>query len=106
MAVGEDIISVFNGAADMDAYNRSRTGPEGAHDQGSVGRKTPEAGKPLPTSARHSPRARPVTSGSEKFGKPSRPNIPGDWLLSMEIFEILDELGEQKEFERKKSRNS
>ena len=43
-------------------------------------------------------------TGYERLGEiweTQQAEHPNDWLLSMEIFEILDELGEQKELKEK-----
>ena len=90
MAVGEDIISVFNGAADKDAYNQVALVPK----ERTIKVPSDEnAGSWRIFTSRSATfaSARRVTSDSAKFGKPSRPSMPDDWLLSMEIFEILDE---------------
>jgi phenylalanine-4-hydroxylase len=75
MAVGERITSVFNGAADKDAYNQVALVPKErtikCHPT-----QSESARKPLRTGAR-SARARRVTSGSAKFGRRCKPSIRG-----------------------------
>ncbi len=100
MAVGERITSVFNGAADKDTYNQVALVPK-------------ERTIKVPSDARRKKleslyqqvrdiRARKV--GYERLGEiweTQQAEHPDDWLLSMEIFEILDEAGEQNELKQK-----
>ncbi len=76
MAVGERITSVFNGAADKDAYLEVALGAEGAHDQGAVGRENAGSWRIFTSRCATSGNAGPVTNGSAKSGKRSKPNMP------------------------------
>lgn len=94
MAVGGQITSVFNGAADKDAYNQVALVPR----ERTI--KSPSNAKrrrleSLYTQVRD---VRERKVGYERLGEiweTQQKEHPGDWLLSMEIFEILDEAGQQ-----------
>ena len=100
MAVGERIASVFNGAADKDAYNQVALVPK-------------ERTIKIPSDARRRKlenlyaqmrNIRESKVGYERLGEiweTQQAEHPDDWLLSMEIFEILDETEEQPELKGK-----
>jgi phenylalanine-4-hydroxylase len=89
MAVGDRISSVFNGAADKDAYNQVALVPK-------------ERTIKVPSNAQHRKlenlyaqvrKIRETKKGYERLGEiweTQQAEHPEDWLLSMEIFEILD----------------
>ena len=100
MAVGEDIISVFNGAADMDAYNQVALVPK----ERTIKVPSDEKRRKLENLYQQVRDIRTRETGYERLGEiweTQQAEHPSDWLLSMEIFEILDELGEQKELKEK-----
>jgi len=100
MAVGEDIISVFNGAADMDAYNQVALVPK----ERTIKVPSDEKRRKLENLYQQVRDIRTRKTGYERLGEiweTQQAAHPSDWLLSMEIFEILDELGEQKELKEK-----
>ena len=100
MAVGEDIISVFNGAADMDAYNQVALVPK----ERTIKVPSDEKRRKLENLYQQVRDIRTRKTGYERLGEiweTQQAEHPSDWLLSMEIFEILDELGEQKELKEK-----
>ncbi len=100
MAVGEKIVSVFNGAADKDAYNEVALVPKERtikHPSDAKRRKLENLYKQV-----RDIRAR--KTGYERLGEiweTQKAEHPNDWLLSMEIFEILDELDEQPSLKQK-----
>src|SRR5438552_5814520 len=100
MAVGERISSVFNGAADKDAYNRVALVPK----ERTI--KVPSDAKPKPLEDLY-PQGRKILeskTGYERLGEiweTQQAEHPEDWLLSMEIFEILDTTDQQPELKAK-----
>src|SRR5438552_5216047 len=96
MAVGERISSVFNGAADKDAYNKVALLPK----ERTI--KVPSDAKPKPLEDLY-PQGRKIRenkAGYERLGEiweTQQAEHSGDWLLSMEIFEILDTTDQQPE---------
>ncbi|MDQ3199538.1 MAG: aromatic amino acid hydroxylase, partial [Verrucomicrobiota bacterium] len=100
MAVGEGISSVFNGAADKDAYNQVALVPKDR-----TIKSPSNAQRKKLESLYHQVRdIRTRKTGYERLGEiweTQQAEHPGDWLLSMEIFEILDEIGEQPELRQK-----
>src|SRR5438477_232472 len=94
MAVGERISSVFNGAAEKDAYNQVALVPK----ERTI--KVPSDAKRrrlenLYTQVRQ---IRESKTGYERLGEiweTQQAEHAEDWLLSMEIFEILDQIEEQ-----------
>jgi phenylalanine-4-hydroxylase len=103
MAVGEDIISVFNGAADNDAYNQVALVPK----ERTIKVPSDEKRRKLESLYQQVRDIRTRKTGYERLGEiweTQQAEHPNDWLLSMEIFEILDELGEQKELKEKVAR--
>jgi len=96
MAVGDRISSVFNGAADKDAYLEVALVPK-------------ERTIKVPSDAKRNRlenlyaqvrKIRENKSGYERLGEiweTQQAEHPDDWLLSMEIFEILDTTDQQPE---------
>jgi phenylalanine-4-hydroxylase len=100
MAVGEDIISVFNGAADNDAYNQVALVPK----ERTIKVPSDDKRRKLENLYHQVRDIRTRKTGYERLGEiweTQQAEHSSDWLLSMEIFEILDELGEQKELKEK-----
>jgi len=100
MAVGDEIVSVFNGAADNDAYNQVALVPK----ERTIKVPSDDKRKKLESLYQQVRDIRTRKSGYERLGEiweTQQAEHPNDWLLSMEIFEILDELGEQKELKEK-----
>ena len=100
MAVGDEIVSVFNGAADNDAYNQVALVPK----ERTIKVPSDERRRKLENLYQQVRDIRTHKSGYERLGEiweTQQAEHPNDWLLSMEIFEILDELGEQKELKEK-----
>ncbi|MEY2563668.1 MAG: phenylalanine-4-hydroxylase [Verrucomicrobiota bacterium] len=94
MAVGTRIVSVFNGAADKDAYNQVALIPR----ERTI--KSPSDAKRRRLENLYAQvrdiRGRKI--GYERLGEiweTQQKEHGDDWLLSMEIFEILDETGQQ-----------
>ena len=100
MAVGEKIFSVFNSAADHDAFDQVALVPK----ERTI--KVPSDAKRrklenLYTQVRD---IRERKTGYERLGEiweTQQAEHPRDWLLSMEIYEILDEIDEQKPLKEK-----
>ena len=95
-----DIISVFNGAADKDAYNQVALVPK----ERTIKVPSDEKRRKLENLYQQVRDIRARKTGYERLGEiweTQQAEHPNDWLLSMEIFEILDELGEQKELKEK-----
>ena len=100
MAVGDRISSVFNGAADKDSYNQVALVPK-------------ERTIKVPSDAKRNRlenlyaqvrKIRENKSGYERLGEiweTQQAEHPNDWLLSMEIFEILDTADQQPELKTK-----
>ncbi|MBA2436692.1 MAG: aromatic amino acid hydroxylase [Chthoniobacterales bacterium] len=112
MAVGEKIVSVFNGAADKDAYNEVALIPK----ERTIKNPSDAKRKKLENLYQQVRDIRTRKTGYERLGEiweTQQAEHPNDWLLSMEIFEILDETeGQpalkdrvQKFLEEKKSRD-
>jgi phenylalanine-4-hydroxylase len=100
MAVGERISSVFNGAADKDAYNQVALVPK----ERTI--KVPSDGKRkrLENLYAQVRKIRESKSGYERLGEiweTQQAEHPEDWLLSMEIFEILDTTDQQPQLKAK-----
>ncbi len=100
MAVGDSITSVFNGAADKDSYNQVALVPKDRTI------KVPSDAKRRKLESLYQQvrdiRERKV--GYERLGEiweTQQAEHADDWLLSMEIFEILDDAGEQNELKQK-----
>ncbi len=100
MAVGDRISSVFNGAADKDAYLEVALVPK-------------ERTIKVPSDAKRNRlenlyaqvrKIRENKSGYERLGEiweTQQAEHPDDWLLSMEIFEILDTTDQQSQLKAK-----
>src|SRR5204862_2226460 len=100
MAAGERISSVFNGAADKDAYNQVALVPK----ERTI--KVPSDAKPkrLENIYAQVRKIREGKTGYERLGEiweTQQAEHPQDWLLSMEIFEILDVANQQPELKAK-----
>ncbi len=94
MAVGETIVSVFNGAADKDAYNEVALVPK----ERTIKNPSDAKRKKLESLYQQVRDIRTRKTGYERLGEiweTQQAEHPNDWLLSMEIFEILDETEEQ-----------
>ena len=102
MAVGERIVSVFNGAADKDAYNQVALVPK----ERTIKFPRTRRRRKLENLYQQVRDIRERKTGYERLGEiweTQQAEHPSDWLLSMEIFEILDETGEQPELKEKVS---
>ncbi|HEY6153714.1 MAG TPA: aromatic amino acid hydroxylase [Candidatus Udaeobacter sp.] len=100
MAVGERISSVFNGAADKDAYNQVALVPK----ERTIKVPSDAKRKRLENLYAQVQKIRESHSGYERLGEiweTQQAEHPEDWLLSMEIFEILDSSNQQRELKAK-----
>ncbi|MEP6956169.1 MAG: aromatic amino acid hydroxylase, partial [Chthoniobacterales bacterium] len=100
MAVGEHVISVSNGAADKDAFDHVALVPKDRTIKSPSDEKRRKL-ESLYTQVRDI-RARQV--GYERLGEiweTQQEEHGDDWLLSMEIFEMLDDAGEQNDLKQK-----
>ncbi len=89
MAVGDRISSVFNGAADKDAYNQVALVPK----ERTIKVPSDAKRKKLENLYAQVRKIRETRKGYERLGEiweTQQAEHPEDWLLSMEIFEILD----------------
>jgi phenylalanine-4-hydroxylase len=96
MAVGERITSVFNGAADKDAYNQVALVPK----ERTIKVPSDAKRKRLENLYAQVRKIRGSKTGYERLGEiweTQQAEHPADWLLSMEIFEILDTTDQQPE---------
>src|SRR6059058_2599882 len=96
MAVGERITSVFNGAADKDAYNQVALVPK----ERTIKVPSDAKRKRLENLYAQVRKIRESKTGYERLGEiweTQQAEHPADWLLSMEIFEILDTTNQQAE---------
>ena len=96
MAVGERISAVFNGAADKDAYNQVALAPK----ERTIKVPSDEKRKRLENLYAQVRKIRESKTGYERLGEiweTQQAEHPADWLLSMEIFEILDTTDQQPE---------
>jgi phenylalanine-4-hydroxylase len=94
MAVGDRITSVFNGAADKDAYNQVALIPK----ERTIKVPSDAKRKKLENLYAQVRKIRESEKGYERLGEiweTQQAEHPGDWLLSMEIFEILDTTAQQ-----------
>jgi phenylalanine-4-hydroxylase len=94
MAVGARIRSVFNGAADKDAYNQVALIPR----ERTIKSPSDAKRKRLESLYAQVRDIRERKVGYERLGEiweTQQKEHADDWLLSMEIFEILDEAGQQ-----------
>jgi phenylalanine-4-hydroxylase len=100
MAVGERISSVFNGAADKDAYNQVALAPK----ERTIKVPSDEKRKRLENLYAQVRKIRESKTGYERLGEiweTQQAEHPADWLLSMEIFEILDTTDQQHRLKAK-----
>jgi phenylalanine-4-hydroxylase len=89
MAVGDRIISVFNGAADKDAYEEVALVPK----ERTIKVPSDATRTKLENLYAQVRQIREAKKGYERLGEiweTQQAEHPDDWLLSMEIFEILD----------------
>jgi phenylalanine-4-hydroxylase len=96
MAVGDRISSVFNGAADKDAYDQVALVPK----ERTIKVPSDAKRKKLENLYAQVRKIRETKKGYERLDEiweTQQADHPGDWLLSMEIFEILDTTGQQLE---------
>jgi phenylalanine-4-hydroxylase len=96
MAVGDRIASVFNGAADKDAYNQVALVPK----ERTIKVPSDAKRKKLESLYAQVRQIRETRKGYERLGEiweTQQAEHSGDWLLSMEIFEILDTTNQQPE---------
>jgi phenylalanine-4-hydroxylase len=94
MAVGARIGSVFNGAADKDAYNQVALVPK----ERTIKVPSDAKRKRLENLYAQVRKIRETKTGYERLGEiweTQQAEHPQDWLLSMEIFEILDATDQQ-----------
>jgi len=100
MAVGDRIRSVFNGAADKDAYNQVALVPKDR----TIKVPSDAKRKKLENLYAQVRKIRETKKGYERLGEiweTQQAEHPEDWLLSMEIFEILDMTEQQPELKAK-----
>jgi phenylalanine-4-hydroxylase len=100
MAVGDRIVSVFNGAADMDAYNQVALIPK----ERTIKVPSDAKRKKLENLYAQVRKIRESKKGYERLGEiweTQQAEHPNDWLLSMEIFEILDVTNQQPQLKAK-----
>jgi phenylalanine-4-hydroxylase len=96
MAVGERITSVFNGAADKDSYNQVALIPR----ERTIKVSSDARRKKLENLYAQVRRIREGNVGYERLGEiweTQQAEHPEDWLLSMEIFEILETTDQQSQ---------
>ncbi len=100
MAVGERISSVFNGAADKDAFLQVALVPK----ERTIKIPSDAKRKKLESLYQQVRDIRERKLGYERLGEiweTQQAEHADDWLLSMEIFEILDEIAEQNALKQK-----
>jgi phenylalanine-4-hydroxylase len=100
MAVGARISSVFNGAADKDAYNQVALIPK----ERTIKVPSDAKRKKLENLYAQVRKIRENKVGYERLGEiweTQQAEHPDDWLLSMEIFEILDTTDQQPDLKKK-----
>jgi phenylalanine-4-hydroxylase len=100
MAVGDRITSVFNGAADKDAYNQVALVPKDR----TIKVPSDAKRKKLENLYAQVRKIRETKKGYERLGEiweTQQAEHPEDWLLSMEIFEILDMTEQQLKLKAK-----
>ena len=100
MAVGERIVSVFNGAADKDAYLEVALVPK----ERTIKVPSDEKRRKLENLYAQVRQIRETKKGYERLGEiweTQQAEHRDDWLLSMEIFEILDDAGEQNDLKQR-----
>jgi phenylalanine-4-hydroxylase len=100
MAVGSRVSSVFNGAADKDAYNQVALVPK----ERTIKVPSDAKRKRLENLYAQVRQIRESKVGYERLGEiweTQQAEHASDWLLSMEIFEILDDQALQNELKQK-----
>jgi phenylalanine-4-hydroxylase len=100
MAVGEKITSVFNGPADKDAYLDVALVPK----ERTIKVPSDEKRRKLENLYQQVRDIRDRNVGYERLGEiweTQQAEHASDWLLSLEIFEILDDAGEQNELKQR-----
>jgi phenylalanine-4-hydroxylase len=100
MAVGEKISAVFNGAADKDAYNQVALVPR----ERTIKVPSSAKRKKLENLYAQVRKIREGKTGYDRVGEiweTQQAEHPDDWLLSMEIFEMLDTTNQQPELKGK-----
>jgi phenylalanine-4-hydroxylase len=100
MAVGEKIVSVFNGAADKDAYLEVALIPK----ERTIKAPSDTKRKKLENLYQQVRDIRENKKGYERLGEiweTQQAEHPNDWLLSMEIFELLDDTEQQPELKER-----
>jgi phenylalanine-4-hydroxylase len=100
MAVGERVSSVFNGAADKEAFLEVALVPK----ERTIKVPSDPKRKKLENLYQQVRDIRERKVGYERLGEiweTQQAQHPEDWLLSMEIFEILDEVGQQSQLKER-----
>ena len=100
MAVGERVTSVFNGAADKDAFLDVALVPK----ERTIKVPSDAKRKKLESLYQQVRNIRERKVGYERLGEiweTQQAEHPADWLLSMEIFELLDEAEQQPELKER-----
>jgi phenylalanine-4-hydroxylase len=100
MAVGDRIVSVFNGAADKEAYFEVALVPK----ERTIKVPSDEKRKKLESLYQQVRNIRERKVGYERLGEiweTQQAEHADDWLLSMEIFELLDDAGEQNDLKQR-----
>ena len=100
MAVGERIRSVFNGAADKDAFLEVALVPK----ERTIKVPSDATRKKLESLYQQVRDIRERKMGYERLGEiweTQQAEHPSDWLLSMEIFELLDDTEQQPELKER-----
>jgi phenylalanine-4-hydroxylase len=100
MAVGDSITSVFNGAADKDAYLEVALVPK----ERTIKVPSDEKRRKLENLYAQVRDIRERKVGYERLGEiweTQQAEHADDWLLSMEIFEILDDAAEQNDLKQR-----
>ena len=100
MAVGEKIVSVFNGPADKDAFLEVALVPK----ERTIKAPSDAKRKKLENLYQQVRDIRENKKAYERLGEiweTQQAEHPTDWLLSMEIFELLDETEQQPELKEK-----
>jgi len=100
MAVGDRITSVYNGAADKDAYLEVALIPK----ERTIKVPSDEKRRKLESLYQQVRDIRERKVGYERLGEiweTQQAEHADDWLLSMEIFELLDDAGEQNDLKQR-----
>ncbi len=100
MAVGDRIVSVFHGAADKDAYNQVALVPK----ERTIKNPSDAKRRKLESLYQQVRDIRTRKAGYERLGEiweTQQADHADDWLLSMEIFEILDDTEQQPELKER-----